>query len=286
MEEIKKISISRIVTGDNDRTTFDDKSLKELAENIKDRGLVEPIILRRTGKVLKLVAGERRLRACILAGLKKIPSVIKSLSEESASAIMLAENVSRKDLDPIDEGAAYQKRIDRFGWTVEAVAKNAGTTTVHVRFRLKLLKLIPELQQLVRGNNLQLGYAQILSDADLDSNFQILAFSKFRDNPNPTPGWFRNIVDDLKQKQNQGILFKGPLFDGSYDSPDIQKKEIIEPPHPSSATPPKNGRTLHEVILNQKSFWEEAANQWDHLGKPFKRNDCKSAALALNLAIS
>ncbi len=98
-------------------------------------------------------------------------------------------------------------------------------------------------------------------------------------------GWFRSIVSELKEKQDQGILFKGPLFDKTHAANELQTGNIREPPHPETTTPPKIGRNYKEILLNQISFWEEAAKQWDVIGKPFKRNECRSAAQALGQAI-
>jgi ParB/RepB/Spo0J family partition protein len=287
MKPINNIPISRIIPGKNDRTIFDEKGLRELADSIKEHGLIQPITVRHTkdGKRFEIIAGERRFRACKLLGWKTIPAIVTSLKDEEASAITLAENIVRKSLDPIDEACAYQSRIDSFGWSIEDLSKYAGTSTAHVNFRLKLLRLIPEIQKLIRGGNIQIGYAQILADANLDSNFQLLAFSKLRDNPKPTIGWFRSIVSELKEKQDQGILFKGPLFDETYASNEPQTKNIREPPHPETTTPPKVGRNYKEILLNQIGFWEKAANQWNAIGKPFKRNECRIAAQALGLAI-
>ena len=287
MKHIKDIPISQIIPGKNDRTIFDDKGLRELADTIKGQGLIQPITVRsaKDGKHFEIVAGERRFRACKLLGWQTIPAIVTTLKDEDASAITLAENIARKSLDPIDEACAYQSRIDSFGWSIQDLSKYAGTSTIHIQFRLKLLRLIPEIQKLIRGRNIQIGYAKILADADLDSNFQLLAFSKLRDNPKPTMGWFRSIVLELKEKQDQGILFKGPLFDKADVINEVQRKDIREPPHPETTTPPKIGRNYKEILLNQIDFWEEAANQWDALGKPFKRNECRSAAQALTQAI-
>lgn len=286
MDQINQIPISQIIPGKNDRTVFDEAGLGELADSIKEHGLIQPITVRYTKDCaqFEIVAGERRSRACKFLKWETIPAIIKVMEDEEASAITLAENIARKSLDPIDEARAYQRRIDEFGWTIEDLAKYAGTSSIHIRFRLKLLKLIPEIQKLIRFGNLSLGYAQILADATLDTNFQLTAFATFRDNPKPTPGWFRNIILDLKEKQDQGVLFNGPLFD-RIEKSEIKNEEIPEPPHPSTTTPPKIGHTIKEIIRNQMSFWEEAAKQWDVIGKPFKRNECQSAARALNLAI-
>jgi ParB/RepB/Spo0J family partition protein len=287
MKPVKDIPISRIIPGKNDRTIFDAGELRELADSIKEHGLIQPITVRhaKDGNLFEIIAGERRLRACKLLGWQTIPAIVTDLKDEDASAVTLAENIARKSLDPIDEACAYQSRIECFGWSIENLSKHAGTSTIHIQFRLKLLRLIPEIQKLIRGGNIQIGYAQILADANLDSNFQLLAFSKLRDNPKPTIGWFRSIVSELKEKQDQGILFKGPLFDKSYDADGIKTENIPQPPHPETTTPPKIGRNYKEILLNQITFWEEAAKQWDVIGKPFKRNECKSAAQALGQAI-
>ena len=99
-------------------------------------------------------------------------------------------------------------------------------------------------------------------------------------------GWFRSIVSELKEKQDQGILFKGPIFDKTHVTDELQTKNIPQPPHPETTTPPKIGRNYKEILLNQINFWEEAANQWEDIGKPFKRNECRCAAEALTKALS
>jgi ParB/RepB/Spo0J family partition protein len=287
MKPINDIPISQIIPGKNDRTIFDESGLRELADSIKEHGLIQPMTVRhaKDGKHFEIIAGERRFRACKLLGWQTIPAIITVLEDEEASAITLAENIARKSLDPIDEARAYQSRIESFGWSIEDLSKYAGTSTIHIQFRLKLLKLIPEIQKLIRGGNIQIGYAQILADTNLDSNFQLMAFSKLRDNPKPTTGWFRSIVSELKEKQDQGILFKGPLFD-KIEKTERSHHNISEPPHPDTTMPPKVGRTIREILRNQMAFWEEAAKQWDSIGKPFKRNECKSAAQALTKALS
>jgi ParB/RepB/Spo0J family partition protein len=287
MKPINDIPISQIIPGKNDRTIFDESGLRELADSIKEHGLIQPITVRYVDdcKQFEIIAGERRFRACKLLGWQTIPVIITALEDGEASAVTLAENIARKSLDPIDEAWAYQSRIESFGWSIEDLSKYAGTSTIHIQFRLKLLRLIPEVQKLIRGGNIQIGYAQILADTNLDSNFQLMAFSKLRDNPKPTMGWFRSIVSELKEKQDQGILFKGPLFDKAHASNELQTKDIPEPPHPETTTPPKIGRNYKEILLNQSNFWEEAAKQWEAIGKPFKRNECRSAAQALSQVI-
>jgi ParB-like partition proteins len=282
MKSVQQIPIKSIRTGNNDRKAFDQKALRELADSIREHGLIEPIILRKSiDGLYTLVAGERRLRACTLLGLESIPSIIADLTDEEAAAIMLAENVSRVDLDPIDEAQAYKIRIDKFSWTIEECARRAGTSKIKVQFRLKLLTLNPELQHLIRSGNLQIGYAQILSDGGLDPNRQLMAVSALRDNPRPTPGWFRNIVNQYQTQQNQANLFDDVFLVCQPVPVQIQKND---PPHPSTTTPPTIGRTKLAILKNQAAFWLSAARAWAEIGKPFKKQECEVAALAVQHA--
>lgn len=288
--EIINLKTSEVVPGNNDRTTFDPAALQELADSIKEHGLIQPITVRPltddgedTG-LYQIIAGERRYRACKLAGLSEVPCIIKDVDDEQAAALMLAENVARKDLDPIDEAQAYQSRIDLYGWTVDQLAERAGVSTIRVQFRLKLLRLNPEVQGLIRSNNLTLGYAQILSDAGLDTNRQRIAVGKLRDNPNPTPGWFRGVVNVLIEQQAQAGMFEEDLL--TVQSAPAFAALANEPPHPSTTQPPKLGRTPRERLQNQIAYWTRAAEQWAAIGKPFKRQECQAAAQALQFALA
>jgi ParB family chromosome partitioning protein len=222
------------------RTIFNQAELQSLADTIKANGLIQPISVRQLPdtELYQIVAGERRFRACKLAGMETISAIVLDLSDEEVSILMMVENTSRKDLDPIDEARAYQSRIDHFGWSVRDCAKYAGVSSVHVNFRLKLLKLRPDLQALCRSGDLQLGYAQTLADGNLDCNFQMIAIKELRDNPKPTPTWFRKVVSRLLEKQAQGQLFDLPLMGGPIlEQPQPQK--LVEPPHPKTTIPPQ-----------------------------------------------
>jgi len=283
--EITPINLNEIIPGNNDRTRFDQSSLMELADSIKGHGLAQPITVRYLSDIdcYQIVAGERRYRAAQMLGWNAIPAVVRELDDETAAAIMLAENIARSDLDPIDEARAYQSRMDKFGWTVNDVAEKAGVSTVRVKFRLKLLGLRPDLQDLVRSGDLQLGYAQILSDAHLDTNRQLIALARLRDNPSPTPTWFRRQVNALLEEQAQDSLFDADMFTVQAIE---AKQEFVNPPHPSTTTPPKVGRSLRDIVANQVKFWTKAAEDWNLLGKPFKRQECEAAAQALALALA
>ena len=287
MSKIEMIDTRDIIPGPNDRTKFNQSSLSELAANIKEHGLIQPITVRQldAADCYQIVAGERRFRACKdILGWTEIPAIVKDLTDEEASAIMLAENIARDDLDPIDEANAYASRMALYGLSAQDIADQAGVTVIRVRFRIKLLALRPDIQSLVRSDDLQLGYAQVLASANLDPNRQILALAKLRDNPRATPAWFRRIVNELLEQQAQGALFEMPLFGGPAE---IVKAEAPElPPHPSDTAPPKVGSTPREIITSQATFWETAATAWDELGKPFKRQECQAAAMALQTTLA
>lgn len=170
---VTMIDTTLIVPGNNDRTRFDPTALRELAESIKGHGLIQPVIVRHLDgtELYQIVAGERRTRAIDLLGWPEVPCLVADLNDEEASAVMLTENVARDDLDPVDEANAYANRMALYGWDEKRCAQQAGVSTVRVQFRLKLLKLRDNLKDLVRTGDLELGYAQIIAQADLDANF-------------------------------------------------------------------------------------------------------------------
>lgn len=285
---IEMVDTREITPGPNDRTKFNQVSLDELAANIAEHGLIQPITVRQLDcvpSIYQIVAGERRFRACKdILGWEEIPAIVKDLTDEEASAIMLAENVARDDLDAIDEGNAYANRMALYGLSAQDVADQAGVTVIRVRFRTKLLNLRPDIQALIRNDDLRLGYAQILANANLDPNRQLLALAQLRDNPRATPSWFRRVVNELLEQQAQGALFELSLLN---EQAEIVEPELPElPPHPSDTTPPKVGVTTREIITGQATFWQAAAAAWDELGKPFKRQECQAAAMALQSTLA
>lgn len=201
------IPIDSIRRGDNDRQSFDQVALEELSESIRTHGLVQPITIRpmpHTGQY-QIVAGERRWRACKLLGWTEIPAIVRTLDDEAASAIMLAENIGRKDLSPIEEANAYRRRIDQFDWSETQVADVAGVSLDLVRRRLSLLLLVPEAQSLVGSGQCPVGHGQAL--AELDNNRQRIALRVYSHSSGMTLRAFRQVVGDLVQEQSQDALF-------------------------------------------------------------------------------
>lgn len=281
-KKVVKIPVSKIHTGGNDRTIFKQDEIESLAASIKEHNLIQPITV---NSDYQLIAGERRFRAVQFLGWKFIDGFIVDLTQEEAAAIMLAENTARADLDPIDEARAYQIRIERYGWTVTDCARKSGRSEIYVQFRLKLLTLREDLHILIRSNNFQIGYAQILSDYNLDKNRQMLAFNALRDNPKPTPGWFRSVCNQYREQQNTIDLFDtGAFMKCQVIEP--EKINPADPPHPMTTTPPKEVKHIRDIIINQVKFWNSAAMQWKQVGKPFKAQECAAAALALQYTLN
>ena len=162
-----EISISKIKTNQyQPRTTFDEKKLQELSESIKKHGVVQPILVREEGSGFELVAGERRMRASKLAGLKKIPAVITKATDIQSLEIAILENVQREDLNPLEVSKGYQRLKDEFGYTQEQVAKSVGKPRSSIANSLRLLTLSPKIQTELEKGTLTEGHAKVLLGID------------------------------------------------------------------------------------------------------------------------
>ena len=145
------------------RKKFDDEALNELAASIKEHGVFQPIIVKKTVKGYDIVAGERRFRASKKAGLTTIPAIIKDFSDDEMMQISLLENLQREDLTAIEEAKAYKSIIDASGITQEELATRVGKSRSHITNMLGLLKLPTNVQDLVLYNKLSMGHARVLS---------------------------------------------------------------------------------------------------------------------------
>jgi len=162
-ENVQEIDIKKIVANDKQpRRDFDELKLDELAESMKQHGVLQPVILRKKGNAFELVAGERRWRAAAKAGLEKIPAIIKELSDAEVMEIALIENLQREDLNPIEEAMAYKTLMDDFGLTQEELSKRVGRSRSQIANTVRLLNLDKEIQELVIQNKLTAGHARAL----------------------------------------------------------------------------------------------------------------------------
>ena len=168
--EPTEVEVDLIVPGPmQPRTHFDEGSLEGLADSIRSHGIVQPLLVRRQGERYELIAGERRWRAARLAGLAKVPVVIKDVPDQDLLEIALIENIQREDLNPIEEAQAYRRLIENVGLTQEALAARVGRDRSYITNYLRLLKLPEDLQQLVIEGRLSTGHARtILGLAHVD----------------------------------------------------------------------------------------------------------------------
>ena len=161
--EPSEVELDSIVPGPmQPRTHFDEASLESLAESIRSHGIVQPLLVRRRDDGYELIAGERRWRAAKLAGISRVPIVVKEVPDESLLEIALIENIQRENLNPIEEAQAYRKLIETVGLTQEALATRVGRDRSYITNYLRLLKLPDDVQQLVKEGRLSTGHARAL----------------------------------------------------------------------------------------------------------------------------
>lgn len=160
---LQEIDIDRIVRGEyQPRNHFDEDALNELADSIKAQGVIQPIVVRLQGDNYELIAGERRWRASQIAGLQRIPVVVRDIDSQAAAAIALIENIQREDLNPLEESAALQRLIEEFELTHQQVADSVGRSRAAVTNLLRLLELTEPVKDWVNQNALSMGHARAL----------------------------------------------------------------------------------------------------------------------------
>ncbi len=145
------------------RQSFSEVELAELTASIKQSGVLQPILVRRKGDgIFELIAGERRLRAAKLAGLEKIPALVRNVSDQESMILALVENLQRDDLNPMETARAYQRMLSEFGMTQEAIAQKVGRERSSVANMLRLVTLPNEVQQMVESERLSTGHAKVI----------------------------------------------------------------------------------------------------------------------------
>jgi len=147
------------------RTTFAEPALRELADSIRQRGVLQPLIVRPSGDGYELISGERRHRAAQLVGLKQVPIVVREATDAEMLEIALIENVQREDLNPIEEARGYRRMVDELGLTQDAIAQRVAKDRSTVANALRLLQLPEKIQADVEAGRLSAGHARALAGA-------------------------------------------------------------------------------------------------------------------------
>lgn len=161
--ELKKLPIEAIQPGRyQPRQHMMQEDLEDLANSIRSQGIIQPIVVRRVGNDYEIIAGERRWRAAQLTDLKEVPVIIRDIPDEAAIAMSLIENIQRQDLNVIEEAVALQRLIDEFSMTHQGVADAIGKSRASVTNILRLLKLNPDVRELVEQGQIDMGHARAL----------------------------------------------------------------------------------------------------------------------------
>ena len=175
------------------RKNFDEEALNELASSIKEHGVFQPIIVKKSIKGYEIIAGERRFRASKLAGMQTIPAIVKDFSDEEMMQIALLENLQRENLTSIEEAKAYKSIIESINITQDELAKKVGKSRSHVTNILGLLKLPASVQDMVLYNKLSMGHARVLSKLDDPKTIEDLAQ--------------RVITEDLSVRKLESLVY-------------------------------------------------------------------------------
>jgi ParB family chromosome partitioning protein len=158
-----EVDLDRLVPNPRQpRVQMEQGPLEELAQSIRVNGIIQPILVRRSGDHYEIIAGERRWRAAQIAGLLRVPVVVREIGDQQLLQVALIENIQREDLNPIDEAAAYRRLLDECAMTQEALAEAVGKDRASIANHLRLLRLPPDVQRQVSGGALSMGHARAL----------------------------------------------------------------------------------------------------------------------------
>jgi len=162
--EFKVLPLEKVYPNPNQpRKIFDKQALEELAQSIRENGLLQPVLVRQIGSRYQIVSGERRYRASKIAGMNSIPAVIRKLNEEKTMLAGLIENIQRQDLNPIEEARTLRDILLNFGLTHDQLAERVGRSRSALTNRLRLLQLPPEVQLMVADGQISAGHAKMLA---------------------------------------------------------------------------------------------------------------------------
>lgn len=209
VQNVTELPIDEVRPGDNYRKRINQSGIEDLAESIKANGLLQPILVRPEEGGYRIIAGERRYRAHVLAGLTTIKAVVRDdVDDSSESVAMLVENVAREDPNPMDEARGYLDHMERFGITAEELATKSGIKLKRINHRLSLLKLREEIQFVVTTGSMTVGMAYEM--VNLEPEYQMAAFMALQKNPDM--GWWtlNALCKDLAAEQQKSETMFDP----------------------------------------------------------------------------
>ncbi len=163
LETKNEIDINSIIVNKNQpRKNFDNETLEELVQSIKKFGILQPIIVRKIDDKYEIVAGERRFRSALLAGLKKVPVIIKSLEDKEAFSLSIIENIQRENLNPIEEASAYHELVEKYNYKQQEISEIIGKSRSHIANLMRLLSLPKKVKSYLIEGKIEMGHARAL----------------------------------------------------------------------------------------------------------------------------
>jgi ParB family transcriptional regulator, chromosome partitioning protein len=184
-EIVKEISINELRPNPyQPRKIFQEKAIEELRDSIIEHGILQPIIVRKSIKGYEIVVGERRFRAAKAAKLQTVPAVVRELDEKQMMELAVLENLQREDLNPIEEGAAYQTLMEKLGLTQEELAKRLGKSRPHLANHIRLLSLPAKIQALISDGKISMGHGRALLGLRQKEQLQAVAEKTVREGLN------------------------------------------------------------------------------------------------------
>ena len=249
-EEIVELSLSDLRPNPyQPRKVFDDDALNDLASSIKEHGVFQPIIVKKSIKGYEIIAGERRFRASKMAGLDKIPAIVRDFSDSQMMEIALLENLQRENLNAIEEANAYKAMIEKLDLTQEDLSKRVGKSRSHITNIIGLLRLPKVVQDMISDNRITMGHARALSKLNDDEEIINLANKIVDDNlvvrdienitssenvskkvkvsRNSSSSKYKYVEDILRDKFDTKISIKSKKIEISYDG-DADLNRILE----------------------------------------------------------
>ncbi len=227
---------------DQPRKDFDEDALMELADSIKQFGILQPLIVQKKNDYYEIIAGERRWRAAKIAGVKEVPIIVKEFSDQEIVEISLIENIQRENLNPIEEAMAYKRLLEEFNLKQDEVAERVSKSRTAVTNSMRLLKLSPRVQQMIVDDMISTGHARALLAIDDEEQQFILANRIFDEKLSVRE--IEKIVKDLKNPKKE---IKKTKIEHTfvYENIEEQMKNIIGTK--VSVNPKANGKGKIEI---------------------------------------
>jgi ParB family chromosome partitioning protein len=237
-EDIVEIDLNELRSNPyQPRRTFDQEKLQELADSIKEFGVVEPIIVKKSIHGYEIVAGERRCKAARIAGLETVPAVIKEFSDEDMMQIALLENIQREDLTAIEEAEAYANLVGKLGISQEELARRVGKSRSYVTNMIGLLNLPQEVKEFILNGYLSMGHARVLSKIEDEEKVIELAQKVINEQLSvrdlesiaSNPDYKRKKAIKVQKTTNEYGFVEEALTDKIGNRVRIQNKKIVIP---------------------------------------------------------